>query len=488
MEKGIIKKNEINHSAQLSVISHEGYSAFAVDQGAPLGYFIETTDPKIGEEVLKSQRMKSETALKPIFLAQSLGDALDSISDGVVPDINSALESTIAINKRISELDPKIVDEGLEFLLLSFLYSRPGRSLRPIKHWTKENFYTFPLVHALSDSFDEKDIILESLVSRLLLQKAELVDRLRLCSKCEGAHLSYTDICPNCRSLDIYRKPFLHCFTCGHVAPEENFLIRDSLICPNCTSRLRHIGTDYDRPLENWLCNNCHHMFTDPKIIAKCMHCENQSDPENLIVKNIHTLEITNKGRLAAKSGSMEDIYSLLDNLNYVTPVYFESIIDWLLALCRRHSDERFGLIGIRLKNILELNETLGRTKLAELMDEFAGRIRSVIRTTDITTRTGRQNFWIFLAKSDLTGCRIVEKRILDLISHEKSEDTSALDFNMVCFSAPELMVKDEKAKLLIARLSGGIDSDSKEDKAPSRPPIRVTPELSNTQIEPVPG
>nr|WP_309294963.1 hypothetical protein [Aeromonas caviae] len=26
------------------------------------------------------------------------------------------------------------------------------------------------------------------------------------------------------------------------------------LLCPNCFSRLRHIGSDYDRPLENYRC------------------------------------------------------------------------------------------------------------------------------------------------------------------------------------------------------------------------------------------
>ena len=40
-------------------------------------------------------------------------------------------------------------------------------------------------------------------------------------------------------------------------ARRRTFLSSGALACPKCTTRLRHIGADYDRPLENHTCNVC---------------------------------------------------------------------------------------------------------------------------------------------------------------------------------------------------------------------------------------
>jgi GGDEF domain-containing protein len=305
------------------------------------------------------------------------------------------------------------------------------------------------------DPAENTERLLKNLTDRRLLKNAALINRLRQCPQCEGVHLIFVDVCPNCTSIDISQKPFLHCFACGNVAPEENFLTRGILTCPNCASLLRHIGADYDRPLENYVCNDCGQASMEPDVIAQCQHCETNTKPEELVPRNVHCLEITERGQLAARTGSLEDLDALQDSLNNVSHGHFEFQVDWLLSLCQRHAEECFSLIGLRLQNIIELTERIGRYRMAKLMDEFVGRIRESLRPTDLTARTTQHNLWILLPKTDRPNCNVVLERISEMKTYTKQDEGVSLEFSSVTFSAPQDMNKGETAKLLLARLEG---------------------------------
>ena len=128
-------------------------------------------------------------------------------------------------------------------------------------------------------------------------------------------------------------------------------------------------------------------------------------------------------------------------------------ISNWLLSLCRRHKEEQFSLIGIRIRNIIELTDRIGRLQVRELMDEFARRVRELIRSTDLTTRTNQYTLWLLLPKTDLKGNQIVRGRILALTS----DAGTGLELATTTFHAPTQMMTGEKAKLLMARLEGEI-------------------------------
>ena len=131
--------------------------------------------------------------------------------------------------------------------------------------------------------------------------------------------------------------------------------------------------------------------------------------------------------------------------------------MDWLQALCRRYDEELFSLLGIRLKNIEALTEQLGRHRTAELFDAFAIRLRESIRLTDLTTRTSQRNLWILLPKTGAAGREILRSRIVDLKGQTRQDGDVALDFDVVGYSAPEDMLADEPARLMMARLMGRI-------------------------------
>jgi hypothetical protein len=430
------------------------FLSYTKDRVPAVGIIVDTDNEEKGMAVLKELRKTPETAAKPIFLTCSLGTVADHFSDGVMITVKEAYERAKSIHKLIDELVPDIFSptESDVYRLLGFLYSRPDTSLIPIKHWTFEKLYAFPLVQTvLLDPADGTDQWLNNLKRRRLLRDAALIDRLRHCPKCNGVHLNFIDVCPSCTDLNISQKPFLHCFTCGNVAPEEKFLIRGGLNCPGCAARLRHIGTDYDRPLENYVCNRCDHTFIEPQVIARCQHCEAENKPEDLVPIQVHSLEITERGRMAVRSGSLMDVVELPDIHNSLDTSHFEFIVDWSLALCLRYPEERFSLIGIQLQNIIELTDKLGKYRVTELIDGFISRIR--IDTTDLITRTGQYNFWILLPKTDSRGCDIVFKRLTEVKTDTMQEEDITLEFDAVTFSAPDDIQANEPANLLLSRL-----------------------------------
>lgn len=433
---------------------YSDFPTYSQEHIPAIGFIIDTENGEKGIAALRELRKNPETAAKPIFLTRSLGIMGDHFSDGVVTAVNDAYDRSKAIHQMIEELVPEIFSptESDVYRLLGFLYSRPEMNLTPVKHWTFQKLYAFPLVQTmLLLPEDGTDQWLNNLKSRRLLRESKLIDRLRHCAKCEGVHLNFIDVCPSCTDLDINQKPFLHCFTCGHVAPEEKFMIHGGLNCPGCAARLRHIGTDYDRPLENHYCNACGHNFIEPQVLAHCQHCDVKNTPEDLVPIQVFSLEITERGRMAVRSGSLMDVVELPDLQNALETSHFEFIVDWSLALCQRYEDERFGMIGIRLRNIIELTDKIGQYRVTELIDGFISRIR--IDSTDLITRTGQYNFWIMLPKADTDGCEIVLKRLTEVKVQTRQEEDVTLEFDAVTFNAPADIQTDESANQLMARL-----------------------------------
>lgn len=430
---------------------------FLQSREAAEGIVVDGDDAGMVERLVRELRSNVPTSCTPVFLLKDLGPGLGSLVDGMV-GLDEAVGRITAISERLAELPADILTHGRDFRLLAYLYGRPDTLLTTIRSWQHPRVYYYPVAELLADATTDVDRWLGNMLERGLLERVELLDRLRACPKCGGCHHNFIDICPESRSIDIVQKPFLHCFTCGHVAPQETFLTAGVLVCPRCHTRLRHIGTDYDRPLENYLCNDCGRSFIEPLVIARCMTCGAENSTEMLVPKPIYSLGLAEHGRIAVKTGSIGDIFALFDNLNYIRPQFFESLLDWLLAVCQRHPEERFSLIGLQLKNVLQLTDRIGRHRTTELMDEFAVRLRDAIRKTDPTTRTSERTLWILLPKTDRPGCQKLVDRIESIRRNTQQPEGIALEYDAVRFSAPVDVVAGEPAGLLLARLLGDLE------------------------------
>jgi hypothetical protein len=254
--------------------------------------------------MMHALRRDPRTGLQPIFTRDQLGEPADCISDGIVHSPHEVVLQARALLERLEQLDASLfAPEASDFFrILGYMFSRAGMSIAPRRLWSNQSFYTYPVLEAMLGSYELVVSRLAALCDRKLILHNKLIDRLRHCPACNGVHLNFIDCCPNCTGINILQKPFLHCFTCGTVAPEDRFVNKGVLQCPNCTTRLRHIGADYDRPLENYECQSCGHVCIEPEVQAHCMHCGVQSPPDKLVPEQIFSYELTDLGVQAAKT------------------------------------------------------------------------------------------------------------------------------------------------------------------------------------------
>ncbi len=312
-----------------------------------------------------------------------------------------ACEHTEALRQSL-QLDPQTLhfDERLMY----FLYLREPYDLEPVCDRSSKLLYRYPLAQAIAPDQDDIGAWLASLARRNLLQPGKLIDRTRHCRRCTSAHQHFLDVCPHCSSIEIRPGASLHCFTCGHVAPEEDFHGDGVLTCPRCSTRLRHIGVDYDRPLTKFACASCHHTFIEASVVARCLDCGNVAEPDALDVREVTSLRLTAQGRAALRAGQLSESFAALETANYVVPNYFRLMLDWALSTSTRHQQFTFSLVMIEFLNASEVIESQGATRIFMMLDELARRMRELLRKTDITTRTNEQVLWVFLPFSSGAG------------------------------------------------------------------------------------
>ena len=451
------KKSLDANNPQVPCKVFSSYEEYLENKIIPDVFIIESASDEIGLSVLRKLRGAMETFLHPIFLHHLSGEEYEMFSDGSVDTLQEALEKSEQLHRGRMQLrhDQEEYAESAMLRILAYLYLRPETIIHPLQQWNLPYLYSYPLVDVLAGNDAETSHLVETLRNRSFIYSVDLVDRVRHCPSCNFSHFNFIDVCPSCGSIDIEKKPFLHCFTCGTVAPQERFLHGNALVCPQCNAQLRHIGADYDRPLENYTCKGCGQFFQEPDIIAHCQHCGKKNKPDELVPWPVYSYQLTERGEYAVRTGELEDVYSLFDELQNINPMHFSYTVDWLLNLCIRHKEELFSLVGIRVANIPELHKKMGRYRLVELVDGYISRIRETIRTTDLTTRAVNDIIWILLPKTDCPNCNIVVSRILDLKALTVQDEGIALEFKTVTFCAPDNMIEGETGEQLLARLEG---------------------------------
>jgi hypothetical protein len=342
--------------------------------------------------------------------------------------------------------------------LLKYLWVRPDFIIQPYHQWNQQRFYSYPLLDALG--FNELDTFdwIKTLLLKKLLAKQQLVDRQRECSYCHSSHLSFVDICPNCSSLDIVEQVALHCFICGQVAPQDEFLKSGVLICPKCTTPLKHIGSDYDRPIENYSCNNCDHFFIEGQVLVRCSVCKKTSSTEELSVNEIYNLQISELGRITAIRGAISDVLAIFSGKNFVANEVFVHDLDWMMLLNDRYQELKFSVLGLYFSNLTEVINTTSQSNVLNKIEGIAERIRELLRDPDLCTRSSENVLWMLLPQTDEKGLTPLKSRLSATI--ETIQQTDSNQLKLICKYTEYLSsqrIKNESAELLLARLKGKI-------------------------------
>ncbi|MGL1931297.1 MAG: diguanylate cyclase [Desulfotalea sp.] len=386
---------------------------------------IDSVNKDFVKRLLVFIRYNISSSLKPIFLAKSFNLKFDSMADAIVKNTQQAKDIASPINKILSSLKYDLTDllRSPIFKVLTFYYTR-SLDIKPIKIWKSDDIYSYPVIKALLGGQKLASNWINTHNNRGFLEEGELIDRLRICPKCQLPSPNYIDVCPNCRSIQIEQESFLHCFSCGTVRPEKDFKKNiNNLECPNCSEKLRHIGTDYDRPLENFTCRDCKATFSDPLIVAVCSRCETVTEPEDLEIRNYHNYSLSENAINAVKSGKITEATALLDDLQNISQPYFMHMLEWLCGMAHRYSEHVFTIMAIRTTNLKKIEDEIGIVNLLELVEEYIKRVKSELRTTDFTCRFENNDIWLLLPQTDVAGKNVVAGRILNYDIETKQKD-----------------------------------------------------------------
>lgn len=440
-----------------------GIDAFALDDAArtdcntPVVVVKRDAASRLAE--ILAIRRDARSALRPIFVCLDAGsDPIQTeLTDGMVDSPQAAIDLGEPIAEILRALPNSKEKLDADRRLLHFLYARRDRRVMPVLDWTTDQSHRYPLPDALAEPDLEVSSWIDSLLSRDLLSAASIVTRLRHCPACGSTHINFVDRCTNCRSLEIAQLSFLHCFSCGNVAPMSKYSIAGRLQCPKCSVHLRQIGVDYDRAIESYACADCAATFSEPEIIGSCLKCGEETAPPLLITRDVRALHLSEHGRLATRSGSLAEVFAALDHLNYAVPEDFFRTLDWFLKLRRRYNALVFSIVGVRFANVPEVVAAVGELRTMKAVERIAIRLRELLRDTDESTRTSEDTLWMLLPFTDSEGNKIVQKKIAAIL--ELTEfDGGRLDLRVAVLTGEDSL-DQENGELLVARMSAMLES-----------------------------
>lgn len=412
------------------------------------------------EQHLYALRHQSATSLLPIFCSLPSKSLLsETLSDGFSFDATQRQHKADIINRMLDELKENGSDDDPEFRFLTFLLTRPEVRLTFYLDISLPQLVRYPLMEVFIHDTHTALQRVNALDERGILISDRVEDEVQVCPYCKNSLINYKNICPQCQSVDIKRQRFLHCFSCGNTGPEQDFLKNDAIICANCNTKLRHIGIDYDRPLEEYCCNDYKHSFMEPEVCSHCLSCHKEFSPEHLISHKLSAYRLSDKGvNFIINKGAL-DLGDLKDEHSFFDPSFFMLFLDWMMHACIRYDYMSFTVFNIAIANNTQLLEAYGVIKTRQLCDDFFNFLRSYFRNTDIFTRRQNEVATVLFTQTSSKEIEPIIKNIKRFIE-EAQEESVKIAVAMHTLSSDNIELSKYDAKLLLAELDGQTGDD----------------------------
>lgn len=345
-------------------------------------------------DILRMLRAQNNTALC-LILVEEESEESNYLANGLWnKDYDQQFQKYLQ-RKQIVKLN--VVDDEVE-KLLNFLFIHSNFELLPKAVPEKSHLYEYPLATAFGINAQDTLLHLKKLKTKNWFETIKTCDRVRYCPSCQSGHLNYIDLCPQCQSIDIDLQTSLHCFNCGHINTQESFAKTSILCCPNCYENLRHIGVDYDRPIENQHCSDCDTLFIDAKVQAACFTCTEIHDVDELHAKNIYSYRLSSLGRRLVAQEKISPQLEL-DSSGNNSNAHFLWLLDWQNKLAIRHALHHT-LMSIEIVNIENFMASVGDTKGYTHITELQERIAGIVRETDACANVFDNTIYIFFPHS----------------------------------------------------------------------------------------
>ena len=338
--------------------------------------------------------------------------------------------------QQVEEIKEK---EKVEFLKHLFNMQHP--EITPKYNPKVNTGYFYPSVtEYFSLTPGEEYSLLDEFTDEGILSK-KIEDKVNICPRCSFHTLNYREICPKCSSLDIHTEEIYHHFACGYVGPASDFHTGNALeeiSCPKCEKRLRHIGLDYEKPSDTFVCRECKYVFTEPNVDFKCFSCSFVAPAEKAIITRIYSFEPTRKAEKAVENNSLS-IYNFNDVI--MAENRFSYNLDFFNYMLKRRTieakefkDENY-LAVAGVQNVKD-----------EFIDSMAAAISKIISPLDIMAVTDKKRAaMLFLRKNEesvLNECRGIRDYLIHAL---KIKDGSEIPFGIIVrnLSASSSMPED---------------------------------------------
>tara|TARA_R110002126_G_scaffold291802_1_gene459127 strand:+ start:28193 stop:29575 length:1383 start_codon:yes stop_codon:yes gene_type:complete len=419
-------------------------------------------DDNITFETLATLRQTKTYRYCPFFSWDGAPDKCKALLDGGFDE--AAYSKAEAINERITICQQNDgahpEKQDMNVFICRYMFSRENLDILP--RITYENIYGFvyPIVQALASegSANEHWYVLNALVKRGYFEAREVVNELQICPGCEGGLLNFKHCCPNCESVDLHIEPFVHCFTCGNVGPVKEFMKHQELVCGRCQTTLKHIGIDYDKPLEDKICEKCQHRFFDPSTRFMCLACEKIGDPESLNTRKLCAFHLTKKGEEFSKNNLQKlelDLGAFFELINFDL---LELIIQWQVGVAQRHKEVEFVAGVMFVENIDALIEDIGFLKTEQQLVLFYENARDLFRQTDLLSVDDDKLFCL-LTMTNSQYIPIIQERIRDF-DKDHADKGGKLSIKFGFVSSSEILEGKLDKELLINEMLNRVSDD----------------------------
>ncbi len=309
----------------------------------------------------------------------------------------------------------KSFGEDRRVAILQTMLERGIDSLAPASNLGSPIGYWYPDLEAVAgvERGREREL-LEHLADAGLLDR-RFFERIHLCCYCGHYALNFREVCPNCASANAEIAEMIHHYSCGYSGAESKFRAGVRLTCPKCDQHLRHIGVDYERLSANYVCRECEHVFTEPRVSCHCLHCNETFDVQRAAVSTLHSYVLTREGSIAARTGTIAGVGTdrgIVDPiLGLYTPKFFEERLTQAVASFRRYGHP-LSILAAEIDDLETVEKQLGRELIAVRLKNLAALFKESLRDTDAAAIYRPSTMTVMLTDTAVKGAELVAERL----------------------------------------------------------------------------
>lgn len=160
---------------------------------------------------------------------------------------------------------------------------------------TDDGAVSYPDVEEMTELDNQSPSgLLEHLAQRDLLERV-FQEKVYVCPSCQTEGMSYTTVCPSCKSPHAIKQELFEHRDCNYLGSEEEFKTADDeLTCPNCDSPIE--SSDEVQGRMCYVCRTCGTKSTMAEDALQCRACDYLTPPDKATEEVLYSYQLSRAG------------------------------------------------------------------------------------------------------------------------------------------------------------------------------------------------